>query len=347
MTKTLQKALQYDLKKGGEDFKVPPLWLMRQAGRYLPEYRQIRKSCDGFLDLCYTPAKACEVTMQPLRRYNFDGAILFSDILVTPHALGQNVWFEEGVGPKLEPLKYGDDVYKLGKIDFHNHLSPVYETVERIKGQLITEGFKTTTFIGFAGAPWTVATYMIEGGSSRNFATIKQFAYTYPKAFADLLTLLADYTAEYLIKQIDCGVEVVQIFDSWAGVLNEMDFNDFCIYPTARIVKKIKQKHPHIPIIGFPRGAGFMTQNYVKETGVHAVGLDETVPMESMQSFTIPVQGNLDPQVLRAGGDILQKSVLKIKESMTGRPYVFNLGRGIEKETPPEHVEQLVKWVRE
>ena len=341
MTKILLKTLQ------GEKFDNPPLWLMRQAGRYLPEYKQVRKSCNGFLDLCYTPEKACEVTMQPLRRYNFDGAILFSDILVTPHALGQKVWFEEGIGPKLDPLQHGDDVYKLGNIDFHDHLSPVYETVERIKGQLIIEGFKDTTFIGFAGAPWTVATYMIEGGSSRNFATIKQFAYTYPKQFKGLMDILADTTAEYLIKQADCGVEVVQIFDSWVGVLNEIDFHNFCIHPTARIVEKFKQKHPNIPIIGFARGAGFMIQDYREKTGVDALGLDETVPMSVMQSFDMPVQGNLDPQILRAGGDILQKSVYHLKESMAGRPYVFNLGRGIEKETPPEHVEHLVKLVRE
>ena len=341
MTKILQKTLQGDI------FDNPPLWLMRQAGRYLPEYKQVRADCDGFLNLCYTPEKACEVTMQPLRRYGFDGAILFSDILVVPHALGQKLWFEEGSGPKLEPLSCGDDVYRLGKIDFHNHLNPVYETVQRIKGQLGVEGFKDTTFIGFAGAPWTVATYMIEGGSSRNFANIKRFAYTYPDAFADLMNVLSDVTADYLIKQIDCGVEVIQIFDSWAGVLNERDFQSFVIQPTARMVAKIKQKYPNVPIIGFPRGAGYMMHDYKEKTAVDALGLDETVPMPIMKNFNSPVQGNLDPQVLVVGGDILEKSVMQIKESMVGRPYVFNLGRGIEKETPPEHVEQLVKWVRE
>ena len=340
MTKILKNTIQ------GECFDIPPLWLMRQAGRYLPEYKEVRKSCNGFLDLCYTPKKACEVTMQPLRRYNFDGAILFSDILVTPHALGQNVWFEEGVGPKLEALQTGDDVYKLGQIDFHKHLNPVYETVDSIKGQLIQEGFSDTTFIGFAGAPWTVATYMIEGGSSRNFSKIKQFAYQYPKAFSDLMDMLSDYTAEYLINQVKAGVEVVQIFDSWAGVLNEIDFKAFSIEPTKRIVDKFKEECPTIPVIGFPRGAGLMLPDYMAETGVDAVGLDETVPMDVMNIMDMPVQGNLDPQVLIAGGDILEKSVMNIKEAMAGRPYVFNLGRGIEKETPTEHVEKLIKLVR-
>lgn len=342
MSKNLLNTLQ------GNVYDVPALWMMRQAGRYLPEYKQVRASCDGFLDLCYNPNKACEVTMQPLRRYGFDGAILFSDILVMPHALGQNVWFEEGIGPKLKALKSGDDVAQLGQGDIHVHLNPVYETIDKIKGALVQESFTDTTFIGFAGSPWTVATYMIEGGSSRNFGTIKNFAYTYPEQFAQLLHLLADTTADYLIQQIHCGVDCVQIFDSWAGVLNEQDFAQFCIAPTRHMVDKIRAVHGDIPIIGFARGGGYYLPNYYAQTGVTALGIDETVPLSVMKKLggICPVQGNLDPQVLRAGGDILRDSVMRIRESMDGVPYVFNLGRGIEKETPPDHVEQLVKWVR-
>lgn len=341
MTKILLETLQ------GKVFDIPPLWMMRQAGRYLPEYKLIRQSSNCFLNLCYSPKKACEVTLQPLRRYDFDGAILFSDILVVPHALGQNLCFKEGVGPKLNPLVTASDISKLQDNNFHNHLNPVYETVDRIKGMLVQEGFTNTTFIGFAGAPWTVATYMIKGGSSRTFTTVKKFAYAQPDAFENLLMLLANKTAEYLIKQIDNGVDCVQIFDSWAGVLNEHDFAKFCIAPTKHIVDVVREKHPTVPIIGFARGGGYYLLDYKRKTKVTALGIDETVPLSVMKKLGCPVQGNLDPHILLAGGDILQNAVMQIKENLQGVPYVFNLGRGIEKETPPAHVEQLVKWVRQ
>ena len=243
----------------GEKMDVPPIWLMRQAGRYLPEYRQVRAEVGGFLDLCYDPDRACEVTLQPLRRYDFDAAILFSDILVVPHALQQKVWFVEGEGPKLEPLKGPEDLAILKKEAVLGHMAPVLETVSKLSAALPS----TTALIGFAGAPWTVATYMIEGGSSRDFAKTKMWAYRDPDSFAQLIDILVEATSDYLIAQVDAGAEALQLFDSWAGALDEAGFLSWSADPCRRIVERVRSAHPAVPIIGFPRGAGPLYRDFV------------------------------------------------------------------------------------
>lgn len=329
----------------GEILDVPPIWLMRQAGRYLPEYREVRAQANGFLDLCYSPDKACEVTLQPIRRYGFDAAILFSDILVIPHALQQKVWFVEGEGPKLEPLIVDSDLSILKPDAVLGHLQPVFETVAKLNATLPME----TALIGFAGAPWTVATYMIEGGSSRDFARTKLWAYRNPASFQRLMDILVESTANYLIAQVDAGAQALQLFDSWAGALDEAGFHTWSIAPTKALVAKIRECHPSVPIIGFPRGAGPLYVDYVRETGVNAVSLDQGLPVawaaRELQPVTT-VQGNLDPMVLLAGGDVLTLAVDRILDAFGDGPHVFNLGHGIIKETPPEHVTQLVDHVR-
>lgn len=329
----------------GKKHSHPPIWLMRQAGRYLEEYRAIRAKVGGFLELCYTPELAIEVTMQPIRRFGFDAAILFSDILVLPDALGQEVTFVEGEGPKLEPVRSMADIQKLSTNWVFQRLEPVYETVAGLSQNLP----KNTALIGFAGAPWTVATYMVEGGSSRDFAQVKGFAFEKPDEFQVLIDLIVEGTAEYLCSQIENGAEAIQIFDSWAGVLPEDAFDRWVIAPTKSLVAKVRAKHPATPIIGFPRGAGLNYVDYVRETAVTAVGLDTTVPTkwaaDTLQT-RLPVQGNLDPQILLAGGDILDSSVKRILENLSGGPFIFNLGHGIIKETPVEHVERLMDLVR-
>lgn len=329
----------------GEKLQSPPLWLMRQAGRYLPEYREIRGNVSGFLELCYTPELAVEVTMQPIRRYGFDAAILFSDILVIPDALGQAVRFAEGEGPKLDPLR---DVAGLGKLslnNLHDHLAPVYETVRRLSAELPSE----TTLIGFAGAPWTVATYMVEGGTSRDFAHARGWGLRDPDGFAQLIDLVTDATAAYLCRQVEEGAEVLQIFDSWAGVLSEGEFEKWSIKPTAKIVSAVKAKHPNVPIIGFPRGAGIRYERYVVETGVDGVSLDSTMPLDwaakHLQS-KVALQGNLDPLLLLGGGEPMEREIRRILEGIGDGPFIFNLGHGIIKETPPENVARLVEIVR-
>ncbi|WP_115936505.1 uroporphyrinogen decarboxylase [Aestuariispira insulae] len=342
MTKTVKPFLA---ALHGETQARPPIWLMRQAGRYLEEYREVRKNVSGFLELCYTPELACEVTLQPIRRFGFDAAIMFSDILVLPDALGQEVTFVEGEGPKLAPIRNGSDLSKLSADWIHQRLEPVYEAITLMKQRLPDQ----TALIGFAGAPWTVATYMIEGGSSKDFANTKAWAFQNPNSFQDLINLVADATADYLCAQVDQGVEAVQLFDSWAGVLPEDAFARWVIEPTKRIVDRFKQRHPDIPFIGFPRGAGINYPAYVEATGVTAVGLDTTVPTkwaaETLQK-KLPVQGNLDPQVLLAGGDMLDQSVGRILENLQDGPFIFNLGHGIIKETPVSHVERLMNLVR-
>lgn len=329
----------------GETHNHPPIWLMRQAGRYLEEYRAIRSKVSGFLELCYTPELAIEVTMQPLRRFGFDAAILFSDILVLPDALGQEVTFVQGEGPKLEPVRSLADIQKLSTNWIYQRLEPVYETVAGLSQTLP----KNTALIGFAGAPWTVATYMVEGGSSKDFATVKGFAFEKPEEFQVLIDLIVEGTAEYLSSQIENGAEAIQIFDSWAGVLPEDAFDRWVIAPTKRLIALVREKHPDTPIIGFPKGAGLRYPDYVRETGVTAVGLDTTMPTkwaaDNLQT-KLPVQGNLDPQVLLAGGQILDDSVNRILENLSNGPFVFNLGHGIIKETPVEHVERLMDLVR-
>ena len=338
-----QKKIVRALK--GETVTPPPMWLMRQAGRYLSEYREVRSKVGGFLELCYTPEMAVEVTMQPIRRYGFDAAILFSDILVVPDALGQPVRFEEGEGPKLDRLQDSSDIDKLGMGKFHDHLAPVYETVRGLARDLPSE----TALIGFAGAPWTVATYMVEGGSSRDFARARNWGFNDRAGFSRLVNLVADATAEYLCRQVEAGAEVLQIFDSWAGVLSEGEFADWVIAPTARIRAYVKERHPEVPFIGFPRGAGVQYERYVAETGVDAVSLDSTVPLkwaaDNLQD-KVTVQGNLDPLLLLAGGEAMEAEARRILNILGKGPFVFNLGHGIIKETPPKNVSRLVEIVR-
>lgn len=328
----------------GQNVFPPPVWMMRQAGRYLPEYREMRKRAGSFLDLCYNPDFAVEVTLQPIRRFGFDAAILFSDILVIPHALGRDLRFEEGVGPLMTPLDE-NDVSTLDSSHLHHRLSPVYETVRRVRKELPSE----TTLIGFCGAPWTVATYMIAGRGTPDQAPARLFGYKSPEAFAQLLDVIASCSADYLIRQIDAGADVVQIFDSWAGVLDEVSFERWCVRPVAEIVKRVRKKHPHVPIIGFPKGAGSLYADYRERTGVTALGLDWTVPMEAAQILQKagPVQGNLDPMRLLAGGRALEEGVDAILAGLGGGPLIFNLGHGITPQTPIEHVERMVKKVRE
>ena len=329
----------------GERLDTPPFWLMRQAGRYLPEYREIRSQAGGFLDLCYSPKLACEVTLQPIRRYGMDAAILFSDILIVPHGLGQQVAFKEGEGPVLDPIRSAGDLRQLSLDGFHERVVPVYETVSRIAEALPKE----TTLIGFAGSPWTVATYMAEGGGSKEFVAVKRWAYGDPEGFRQLIDILVEATISYLSRQVEAGAEVLQLFDSWAGVLPEPGFRCWCIEPTRRIVEALKMKHPDIPIIGFPRGAGTLYAAYAAETGVDAVSLDTAVPVawaaETLQS-KLPVQGNLDPILLVAGGEALDREMDRILTGFSGGPHIFNLGHGVTQTTPPETVERLARRLR-
>ncbi|MDH3703445.1 MAG: uroporphyrinogen decarboxylase [Alphaproteobacteria bacterium] len=336
----------------GEILRTPPVWLMRQAGRYLPEYRKIRAEAGGFLALCYTPELAEEVTLQPVRRFGVDAAILFSDILVIPQALGQEVRFEEGEGPRLAPVRDEAGVSALRSAaaaatndGFEETLGPVYETVRRVSKALPDE----CSLIGFAGAPWTVATYMVEGGTSRDFHTVKRWALTDPDGFEKLIGVLVDATAAYLNRQIDAGAAVVQLFDSHTGVLPEGAFVRWSIRPTKRIVEQVRSRHPDVPIIGFPRGAGINYERYVRETGVTAVGLDSAVPLSWARTALqpiLPVQGNLDPVLLLHGGAPMETAVREILSVLGGGPMIFNLGHGVIKETPPEHVAALIECVR-
>lgn len=323
---------------------VPPVWLMRQAGRYLPEYRQVRAQARSFLDLCFSPDLAVEVTLQPIRRYGFDAAILFSDILVVAHALGQRVWFVEGEGPKLEPMRGPEAVARLDPTSVLPRLEPVFETVRRLTRALPRE----TTLIGFAGAPWTVATYMVEGGSGHDFAAVKRFAYADPDGFGRLIDMLVEATTRYLGAQIAAGAEVVQLFDSWAGVLPEAAFRRWVIDPTRAIVEHVKRRYPGVPVIGFPRGAGMLYADYVRETSVDAVSLDTTVPMSLAGALQqrVAVQGNLDPQLVVVGGDAMRRGIATIADALRDGPFVFNLGHGIVPETPPEHVHELLRVLR-
>ncbi|MDI6027488.1 uroporphyrinogen decarboxylase [Corticibacterium sp. UT-5YL-CI-8] len=328
----------------GKKTAVPPLWMMRQAGRYLPEYRETRKRAGSFLDLCYNPDFAVEVTLQPIRRFGFDASILFSDILVIPHALGRSLRFEEGRGPLLEPIS-AEEIERLDGKRFHEHLEPVYETVRRLRRELPLE----TTLIGFCGAPWTVATYMIAGHGTPDQAPARLFGYRHPEAMDALLTTLADWSAAYLLRQAEAGADVLQIFDSWSGVLDEACFDRFCVGPVASIVSQVRAVYPDIPIIGFPKGAGANYKNYREQTGVTALGLDWTVPLTQARSLQAlgPVQGNLDPLRLVTGGRALGEGVDAILEHLSDGPLIFNLGHGITPETPVEHVEAMVRLVRQ
>jgi uroporphyrinogen decarboxylase len=327
----------------GEALTPPPIWLMRQAGRYLPEYRQLRSTAKGFLDLCFDPQKAAEVTLQPIARFDLDAAILFSDILVIPHALGRRVDFVEGEGPRLDPI----DVAGIAQLDTGlvlDRLGAVLETVERVKGRLAAN----KTMIGFCGAPWTVATYMIAGRGTPDQMPARTFAAEKPDAMERLTDTLVEASAEYLVAQIRAGADVVQVFDTWAGVLDDEGFARWCVQPTAEIVRQVKASEPEVRIIGFPKGIGERLEHYVSETGVDGVSLDWSVPLEQavrLQS-RVAVQGNLDPAVLVAGGDAQDEAVDAIMDALAGGRFIFNLGHGIVPETPIANVERLVARVR-
>ncbi|MBX3565371.1 MAG: uroporphyrinogen decarboxylase [Sphingomonas sp.] len=321
--------------------EIPPVWLMRQAGRYLPEYRALRAEKGGFLALVNDSEAAAEITLQPIRRFGMDGAILFSDILMVPLALGQDLWFETGEGPRLAPKLVARDVLD-GLAANMGALDPVYETVRRVKAALDP----AVTFLGFAGSPWTVATYMIAGQGSREQAEARRLAYNDPQLMQALVDRITDCTIIYLQRQIDAGVEAVQLFDSWAGSLSPTQFEQWVIAPNAKIAAAFKGK---VPVIGFPKGAGGKLAAYARETGVDAIGLDETVDpvwADAELPTGLPVQGNLDPLALIAGGAILDKAVDHIRGAFAERPHVFNLGHGIQQDTPIDRVEHLLKRIR-
>ena len=327
----------------GERRDPPPVWLMRQAGRYLPEYRALRADKGGFLALCYDPASAAEVTLQPIRRFGFDGAILFSEILVIPHALGQDLTFGAGEGPRLAPPLKDSTLEALQAAP--QRLSPIYETVRQVAAALPPE----TSFLGFAGAPWTVATYMVAGEGSKDHGDARTMAYRDPGAFGAIIAAIEAATIDYLSGQITAGVHAVQIFDSWAGSLAPAEFDRWVIAPTARIVAALKALHPDTPVIAFPKGAGGRLGEYARAVGADAIGLDETVdPLwaNAVLPEGLPVQGNLDPLALLAGGATLDEGVARVRRAFIDRPHIFNLGHGIGQFTPIAHVERLLQLVR-
>ena len=327
----------------GERRDPPPMWLMRQAGRYLPEYRALRAIKGGFLDMAYDPEAAAEITLQPLGRFAFDGAILFSDILIVPHAIGQELTFVAGEGPRLAPPLSEASLDDLQPV--LQRLEPIWATVTRVKATLAPQ----TTFLGFAGSPWTVATYMVAGQGSREQAEARTLAYLDPGKFAAIIARIEAITVDYLSGQVKAGVDAVQLFDSWSGSLAPAEFERWVIAPTARIVDAFRARHPDTPIIGFPKGAGGKLRAYAAETGIDALGLDETVdPVWANRELPpgLPVQGNLDPLALIAGGATLADAVGRILDAFATRPHIFNLGHGIQQTTPIAHVEHLVELVK-
>jgi len=319
---------------------------MRQAGRYLPEYRQIRARARDFVELCLTPALAAELTLQPVRRFAMDGAILFSDILMLPYALGQKLAFHEGKGPLLDRIENNAGMARLDLKGVSSRLEPVLETVRRVRGTVGPQ----TVVIGFAGSPWTVATYMVEGGVSRDFRRIKTWSYRDPAGFDGLIEMLIEGTITYLVGQIEAGAELVQLFDSWAGILPEPAFVQWVIEPTKRIVSALKDRFDDFPIVGFPRGAGLLYERYLRETGVNGIAIDTTVPAGYARDCLQPhgtVQGNLDPVLLIAGGAAIESSVRQLRQQLGGGPYVFNLGHGVLPDTPPENVATLARLLAE
>lgn len=332
----------------GQALSVPPVWLMRQAGRYLPEYKETRAQAGGFLDLVYNPKLAAEVTLQPLRRFNFDAAILFSDILVIPQALGQTLRFTAGEGPQLDKLTGAADLARLDPDNIDRTLSPIYDTLAEIRSGMAREQFTDTALIGFAGAPWTIACYMAEGEGSRDYMAAKIWAYRDPQSFDRLIDIITTATIHYLCRQIAAGAEAVQLFDSWAGAADETLFARYVTAPAKKIAAALHAQYPHVPLIGFPRGAGALYETYARETGVTALGLDTQVPLAQAQALQkiLPVQGNLDPAVLLAGGTALDHAIDRISTALGAGPHIFNLGHGIVKETPPDHVTQLLKRIR-
>lgn len=327
----------------GSKSERKPIWLMRQAGRYLPEYRALREKKGGFLELVYDADAAAEITLQPIRRFGFDAAILFSDILIVPHAMGQELRFEAGEGPRLSPALVDATLDRIAAVPAR--LEPIFRTVEKVKTELPA----STAFLGFAGSPWTVATYMVAGQGSRDQGEARRIAYRDPEAFGILIDAIAAVTIEYLSGQVRAGVEAVQLFDSWAGSLSPDQFERWVIAPTAAIVAGLKARHPAIKVIGFPKGAGAKLASYAASTHIDALGLDETVdPAWAADAIPadLPIQGNLDPLALLAGGEALEMGVARILSAFRGRPHIFNLGHGILPDTPIAHVEHLLKLVR-
>lgn len=327
----------------GENLSRRPIWLMRQAGRYLPEYRELRAEKGGFLALVYDTDAAAEITVQPLRRFGFDGAILFSDILIVPYAMGQDLKFLAGEGPHLSPRLLDATLESLVAVP--ERLSPIYETVAKVKAQISPE----TTLLGFAGSPWTVATYMVAGEGSRDHHDTRALAYRDTSAFQAIIDAITDVTIEYLSGQVEAGAEGLQLFDSWSGSLAPAEFERWVIAPNAKIAAEMQRRYPHVPVIGFPKGAGEKLAAYARETGVNAVGVDETIdPLWAARELPagMPVQGNLDPLLLLSGGPELETQTIRVLEAFADRPHVFNLGHGIGQHTPIENVDALLKIVR-
>jgi uroporphyrinogen decarboxylase len=328
----------------GEAVRPIPYWLMRQAGRYLPEYRALRERAGSFLDLCYAPALAAEATLQPIKRFGMDGAILFSDILLVPQALGQKLWFEPSGGPKLNALRNDSDVEALNFEKLDQTLAPVYAAIRTIVAQLPQE----TTLLGFAGAPWTVATYMIEGGSSRDFSKILAWVARRDGRFDEIIAKLVEATTRHLSAEIAAGVEAVQLFDTWAGIVPASEFERLVVRPTRQIVERLHRDHPNVPVIGFPRGIGDRYRQYFAETGINALSVDADTSLDkahALQSLGA-VQGNLDPKILVAGGKAFEDSVHRILDRLGVGPFIFNLGHGVVPETPPDHVARLGELIR-
>jgi uroporphyrinogen decarboxylase len=324
---------------------TPPIWMMRQAGRYLPEYRELRAKAGGFLDLCFTPEYATEITLQPIRRFHFDAAIIFSDILVIPHALGRSVRFEAGEGPRLDPLDTPEKVATLVSHADFAKLEPVYEALRRVRRELDAK----TALIGFCGAPWTVATYLVAGQGTPDQAPARMMAYRHPEAFGKIIDVLVENSIPYLVGQLKAGADCLQIFDTWAGVLPPREFARWSIEPARRIVAGVRREFPDAKIVGFPRGAGALLPDYVEATGVDGVSIDwaaePSLIRERVQS-RVAIQGNLDPLVLIAGGAALDRAIDDVLENYAKGRLIFNLGHGILPETPIAHVEQMIKRVR-
>ena len=329
----------------GRRFATPPVWLMRQAGRYLPEYRAVRATTRSFLEVCYTPDKAVEVTLQPIRRFGFDAAIIFSDILVVPDALGQKVWFEEGEGPKLEALTDPVQFAQLSRARLADHLAPVYEAIRQTRAALPRE----TALLGFAGAPFTLACYMIEGSGSRDFAKVKKWAYGHPESFGLLIDLLVESVVDHLSNQVEAGANGVQLFDSWAGVLPEEQLFRWSLDPLVRIARGVRERHPDLPILAFPRAVGPAALMYRRPDSFSALSIDTGIGAHWAAKELQPhicVQGNLDPIMLVAGGAALEREAKRILDKLGHGSFIFNLGHGVVPQTPPEHVAQLVEIVR-
>lgn len=337
MTKKILNVLS------GTKYTTPPIWMMRQAGRHLPEYMKIRQTTKNFIEFCFTPDKAAEVTLQPIKRYDMDGAILFADILLIPIGLGRNVKFVKGIGPVLDPIKISD-ISKLKINGAADRISPVYETVSRVKSGLS----KDKTLIGFCGGPWTVATYMIEGKGSTHKETAKRFAYEHPQAMQDLLEALIISSADYLIEQARAGADVLKIFESWAEGLSPTQFETLVIEPTHKIISRIRKAGITCPIIGFPRGAGAKISNYVKKTRISALAVGTDTPLEWARKQVGPdmaLQGNLDPLALRIGGSVLQKAVQNVLDDIEG-PHIFNLGHGVTPDVKIDNVHAVISHIR-